>query len=116
MLLRHHLLVIDRFSFLIDVGGGISYANERTPYPDGTMFTDDVRDFLAVDGIYLQVAARMDITLMVKDSKKYASTGGWGFGRFIDGEPVDKAQHETCFACHQANVKGHDFVFTRFAR
>ncbi|HEX4797597.1 MAG TPA: acyloxyacyl hydrolase [Humisphaera sp.] len=38
LLLRHHLLVIDRFSFLIDVGGGISYANERTPYPDGTNF------------------------------------------------------------------------------
>ena len=28
---------------------------------------------------------------------------------------VDQAQHETCFACHQANVKDHDFVFTRFA-
>jgi len=50
-----------------------------TPYPDGTMFTDDVRDFSAVDGIYLQDAARKAITLMVKDSKKYASTGGWGF-------------------------------------
>jgi len=52
--------------------------------------------------------------VMVKDSKKYAATGGWGFGRFIDGKPVDEAQHRTCFACHQANVKGHDIVFTRF--
>jgi Cytochrome P460 len=46
---------------------------------------------------------------MVKDSKKYAATGGWGFGRFIDGKAVDEAQHETCFPCHQ-NVKGHDWV------
>jgi hypothetical protein len=52
---------------------------------------------------------------MVKDSKRYASTGGWGFGRFINGQPVDEAQHQTCFACHQANVKDHDFVFTRYA-
>jgi hypothetical protein len=53
---------------------------------------------------------------MVKDSERYAGTGGWGFGRFIDGVPVDEAQHETCFGCHEANVKNHDLVFTRFAR
>jgi len=34
---------------------------------------------------------------MVQDSKKYASTGGWGSGRFMDGKPVDEAQHKTCF-------------------
>lgn len=45
----------------------------------------------------------------------YASTGGWGFGRFIGGVAVDEAQHRTCFACHQALVKDHDFVFTRLA-
>jgi hypothetical protein len=55
------------------------------------------------------------VQVMVKDSKKYQSTGGWGFGRFIDGKPVDEAQHLTCFACHEANVKGHDLVFTRYA-
>ena len=52
---------------------------------------------------------------MVKDSKKYASTGGWGFARFIGGKPADEAAHKTCFPCHEAKVKGHDFVFTRFA-
>jgi hypothetical protein len=55
------------------------------------------------------------VQVMVKDSKKYPSTGGWGFGRFVDGKPVDEAQHQTCFACHEANVKEHDFVFTRYA-
>ena len=53
---------------------------------------------------------------MVKDAKKYASTGGWGFGRFVDGIPVDEAQHRTCVPCHEAHVKDHDLVFTRFAR
>ncbi len=55
------------------------------------------------------------VQIMVKDSKKYAATGGWGFGRFIGGKPVDEAQHATCFPCHQANAKGHDFAFTRYA-
>jgi hypothetical protein len=27
---------------------------------------------------------------------------------------VDVAQHRTCFQCHESNVQGHDFVFTRF--
>jgi hypothetical protein len=55
------------------------------------------------------------VQVMVKDSKRYASTGGWGFGRFLGGVPVDEAQHRTCFACHAAHVHGHDFVFTRYA-
>ena len=59
--------------------------------------------------------AATTVQFMVKDSKKYAATGGWGFGRFINGKPVDQAQHETCFACHQALVKNHDYVFTRLA-
>lgn len=32
-----------------------------------------------------------------------------------DGRPVDEAQHQTCFACHQRNVNDHDFVLTRYA-
>jgi len=55
------------------------------------------------------------VQVMVKDSKKYASSGGWGYGRFINGQPVDEAQHETCFACHQSRVQNHDDVFTRYA-
>lgn len=59
--------------------------------------------------------AATTVQFMVKDSKKYAATGGWGFARFIDGKPADEAQHQTCFACHQARVKDHDLVFTRYA-
>lgn len=55
------------------------------------------------------------VQFMVKDAKRYAATGGWGFGRFRGGQPADEAQHRTCFACHSANVKDHDRVFTRFA-
>jgi Lipid A 3-O-deacylase (PagL) len=37
MLFRHHLFHWKRFSFFIDFGLGVSYANERTP-PHGTYF------------------------------------------------------------------------------
>jgi hypothetical protein len=56
------------------------------------------------------------IEFMVKDAKKYAGTGGWGFGRFVNGAPADEKEHGTCWPCHEANVKGNDFVFTRYAR
>jgi len=39
---------------------------------------------------------------MVKDSKKYASTGGWGFAQFDHGKPASEAVHNTCFACHRS--------------
>ena len=55
------------------------------------------------------------VQIMVKDSKRFAATGGWGFGRFIGGQPVDEAQHRTCFACHDAKVRDRDWVFTRYA-
>jgi Cytochrome P460 len=52
---------------------------------------------------------------MVKDSKKYAATGGWGFADFKDGKPGDKALHETCFPCHMP-AKDRDYVFAHYAR
>src|SRR3989304_13312 len=55
------------------------------------------------------------LEFMVKNAKKSAATGGWGFGRFVNGKPADEMQHGTCWPCHEANVKGNDFVFTRYA-
>ena len=55
------------------------------------------------------------IEFMEKNAKKYAATGGWGFGRFVNGTPADEKEHGACWPCHEANVKGNDFVFTRYA-
>jgi len=55
-----------------------------------------------------------NVQFMVKDSKKYASTGGWGFAEFTDGKPSSEAVHETCFICHTP-AKDRDFVFTRYS-
>ena len=60
------------------------------------------------------VGSRVNIQVMVKDSKKYAATGGWGFGDFKDGKSGSEDLHKTCFPCHEP-AKYHDFVFTRYA-
>jgi len=52
---------------------------------------------------------------MIKDSKKYASTGGWGFGHFQNGKPLtDKAKIKGCFDCH-SQIESRDLIFTRYA-
>ena len=55
-----------------------------------------------------------NVQFMVKDSKKYASTGGWGFAQFTNGKPDGEALHKTCFSCH-APGKDRDFVFSRYS-
>jgi hypothetical protein len=55
-----------------------------------------------------------NVQFMVKDSLKYAATGGWGFAQFKDGKPDHEAKLDTCFPCH-VPVKARDFVFTRYA-
>jgi Cytochrome P460 len=60
------------------------------------------------------VGSPVNVQFMVKDSKKYAATGGWGFADFTDGKPGSEALHKTCFPCH-ASAKDRDFVFTRYA-
>jgi hypothetical protein len=53
---------------------------------------------------------------MFKDAKKFASTGGWGFARWLGleqkpyGKDSDFAQE--CFDCHLP-VKDNDYLFTR---
>ena len=55
------------------------------------------------------------LQFMVKDSKKYAATGGWGYSSFgKDLQPTDETAMKTCFPCHQA-VKDRDFIFTRYS-
>lgn len=94
-----------------------AYRDNIRPFPDGSVLVkrawkhEQSPDFepASIPG------AATTVQVMVKDSKRYASTGGWGYGRFIDGRPVDEAQHRTCHACHAARVSDRDYVFTRYA-
>jgi hypothetical protein len=55
-----------------------------------------------------------NVQFMVKDAKKYATTGGWGFGHFNkDGTPGAEALLTTCSPCHAKASR--DFVFTQYA-
>jgi hypothetical protein len=100
-----------------------AYRKGSLPFPDGTVLAKVAwkrvpsAEYNAALGARQGFVPGTSTTLqfMVKDSKRYASTGGWGFGRFINGKPVNEAQHETCFACHAAHSKEHDFVFTQYA-
>ncbi len=94
-----------------------AYRTGRLPFPDGTILAKLAWQHVPSSrfhGAFVPGAATT-VQIMVKDSHKYAATGGWGFGRFVDGKPVDEAQHRTCFACHAANVRDHDLVFTQLA-
>src|SRR5580692_4389942 len=55
------------------------------------------------------------LQFMVKDSKRFAATGGWGYAQFDkDGNPADEAKLQTCYPCHAA-IKDRDFVFTHYS-
>lgn len=94
-----------------------AYRHSTLPFPDGTVLVKLAWKHIQSPefGPASVPGAATTVQVMVKDSGKYAATGGWGFGRFVNGRPADEAQHNTCFACHEAGVKGHDFVFTRLA-
>lgn len=94
-----------------------AYRAGTLPFPDGTVLVKlawKQRQSPEFEPASVPGSATT-VQVMVKNSRRYPATGGWGFGRFIDGKPVDEAQHETCFACHEARVQARDFVFTRYA-
>ncbi len=95
-----------------------AYTSGTLPFPDGTVLVKLAWQHVPSPEFEpATVPGRATtVQVMVKDAKRYPETGGWGFGRFVDGKPVDEAQHQTCFACHEARVKDRDYVFTRYAR
>ena len=126
-----HLLVADKVDQLrAQLGNDIAikaFKEGKVPFPDGSIIaaihwtrvpSEDNNKVLAgpfPGALSFVVGSPVNVQFMVKDSKKYAATGGWGFADFKDGKPGDKALHETCFACHTP-AKDRDYVFTRYAR
>jgi len=95
----------------------------QRPYPDGTIIArlawsyDPLAESEKAFGhlqSYVAGPPKNGVQFMVKDSQKYASTGGWGFAQFDDGKPADEAMQNACFPCHQA-AKARDFVFNRYS-
>jgi hypothetical protein len=99
-----------------------AYREEKLPFPDGTIIVRLAWSYVPSEennkvfgrAQSFVAGAPVNIQLMVKDSRKYAATGGWGFAQFKDGKPADEALHKTCFPCHEPG-KAQDFVFTHYA-
>jgi Cytochrome P460 len=95
----------------------------KPPFPDGTIIarlawsyvpSEENNKVFGRPQSFVAGPPANGVQFIVKDPRKYASTGGWGFAQFNDGKPAAAAVHNTCFPCHEP-VKARDFVFTRYA-
>ncbi|HME36046.1 MAG TPA: cytochrome P460 family protein [Candidatus Sulfotelmatobacter sp.] len=99
-----------------------AYREGKLPFPDGTIIAALHYHYVPSEEnnkVFGQAqsfvpGAPTNIQFMVKDSTKYAATGGWGFAHFADGKPGDAAFMKSCFPCHE-KAKATDLVFTRYA-
>lgn len=100
-----------------------AYREGTLPYPDGTIIAalhythspsqENNRIFGQAQSFV--PGSPTNIQFMIKDSTKYAQTGGWGFGNFSPaGKPGAEAAMKSCFPCH-AREKARDLVFTHYA-
>jgi hypothetical protein len=85
-----------------------AYREGKLPFPDGTVIAalhyrnvpSDENNKVFGDVQSFVPGAPTNIQFMIRDSKKYAPTGGWGFAHFQDGKAADAAFMEPCFPCH----------------
>ena len=116
----------DLHSFAAVLGNDVAikaYREGKLLFPDGTIIaalhyrhvpSEENNKVFGRDQSFV-AGLPTNIQFMIKDSKKYAATGGWGFGHFQDGKPsTDEAMMKTCFPCHQ-QATARDLVFTRYA-
>ena len=105
----------------------LTYANESAmktllsgaiAYPDGAVFAK-IGIHTGVDAQFISSVVPTGIRryqFMLKDKKKYASTGGWGYGLFdpegktFSEEP--KAAQDACYSCHTL-VENRGDVFSQ---
>jgi len=83
-------------------------------YSDGAIIVFDVFEAIDTSALLLE-GKRRQIDVMVRDSVKYAATGGWGFEEFSRDSRTERTVKETaattCFSCH-ASVK--NLVFSQW--
>ena len=100
-----------------------AYRAGKRPFPDGTIiarlawrYVPSPEDNTAFGRpqSFVAGAPANGVQFMVKDSKKYASTGGWGFAQFNDGKLVDRPLLTTCYTCHR-QIAPRDLVFSHYA-
>jgi hypothetical protein len=101
------------------------YANEKAlegyrtgKFPDGSVLVDERNKVQEKDGV-TRVGDCLGVGVMVKDSRRYAETGGWGYEVFFDnnhqGGKLTEQSRAACYNCH-AKQKEHDFVFSELRK
>ena len=102
-----------------------AYREKKLPFPDGAIIAriawkyvpseENNKIFGRDQSFVAGDPPEWYLQFMVKDSKKYAATGGWGYAQFgPDEKPADAKKMATCYPCHEP-IKARDFVFTRYA-
>jgi hypothetical protein len=100
-----------------------AYRAGKLPFPDGAIIarlawsldaSEENNKAFGKEQSFVAGAAKNGVQFMIKNAKKYAATGGWGYGHFEDGVAADDAMMTTCFPCHQA-ITNRDYVFTRYS-
>jgi hypothetical protein len=108
----------DNNTIRIIVGNDTAVAATRSgatnPWPDGAILGKVVWKATQLDQ-WKEAIVPGDLVhaeFMVKDSKKYAETYGWGWGRWLGMEqiPFDQGA-KSCMECHTP-VKDRDWVYT----
>lgn len=99
------------------------YANDKAmdglrtgSYSNGSIIAEEMLEWLSTSNGGFKEGTRRVVGVMVKDSQRYASTGGWGYGSFDEGSRVDKldakARNE-CYLCHVSR-KDQGYVFAEY--
>ena len=84
-------------------------------FPERSVIVFDWLEMKDVAGALIE-GPRRQVDVMVKDSARYASTGGWGFQRFVKDSKTELAAAPTpqqCFACH-TNLKKDGLVLSAY--
>jgi hypothetical protein len=84
-------------------------------FPEGSTIAFDWLEMQEMQGVFIE-GRRRQLDVMVKDSQRFASTGGWGFQRFVRDsktELADAPVPQQCFACHEA-LKKDGLVLSRY--
>ena len=93
--------------------GMIGYRTRN--FPEGSTIVFDWLEMQDLDGVFIE-GPRRQIDVMVKDSRRFADTGGWGFQRFVKdsrSELANAPQPRQCFACHQ-QLRKDGLVLSRY--
>ncbi|HKV42358.1 MAG TPA: cytochrome P460 family protein [Blastocatellia bacterium] len=110
--------------------GGVQhiYANEKGMegylsgrFPEGSVLVYDfleTKELTTPPGVIVEGPRRFT-SVMVRDSKRFGATGGWGFEEFRGDSQTDRiagANAATmCFACHEQQ-KDREYVFSKYRK